>query len=386
MKIDNPDYDNCCVNIIASVCKNFGLKPMHKTLPILDRELSKDYRNVVVILLDGLGQSTLMRKLPEDSFLRSHFVQELSAVFPSSTTPSTVSYKSGLTPIEHGWWAHYLYLKEVGASINLYLNTDNYSKKQLTKKHIAQNVMPYDNILDTIWENTPEDVHCYALCNRDSRDETNVSQLVYEDLNEMCELIHSLVLNDGRKYIYAYHNFPDDLMHKEGPNSLTTERLLSDIDAQLQVLCELCPDTLFIISSDHGQTEIMEVRDIADYPDLNDCLLMPPNGLSRCFNFNIKPNRNKEFEKLAKKYFGDKFVLLSKKQVLDLGLLGRGTPHHKIDDTLGDYLLIAVDDCNLVITTQYELPIIQPIGHHGGLTREEMRVPLIVYGNKNKYW
>ncbi len=382
MKYEFPDYDNCCVNIISSVSKYFGLNPYHSTLPLVDKELKKGYKNVVVLLLDGMGQDMLARQLPQDSFLRTYFLQELSAVFPSSTTPSTVSFKSGLTPLEHGWWGHYLYLKEVGCSTNLYLNTETCSKKNVHMRNVAHNVMPYETILDQIDKITPPSTHCYAICNEEARDEAGITQITYATFDEMSDYIYTLTQNPGGRYIYAYHNFPDDMMHKKGPYSNEVGNLMAELDAQVEYLCKRCSDTLFLISADHGQTEIHEVRDIADYPDVCDCMIMPPTGLSRCFNFYIKADKRQEFVKLAKKYFSDKFLLFSKKEVLEKGLLGKGKQHYKIDDTLSDYLLVAIDDCNLAMTTLYELPIIQPIGNHGGLTVQEMRVPLIMYGEK----
>ena len=382
MKYELPDYNNCCVNLIASVSNYFGVDTGHNSLKIVDRELRKDYKNIVILLLDGMGQELISRKLSAESFIRQNFVQELSAVFPSSTTPATVSFKSGLTPVEHGWWGHFLYFKEVGSTVHLYLNTDAFSKRPMPFHHIAHSVMPYDTILDRIFEKTEEQVRCYALCNEGTRDTAGITQITYNTWEEMSNYIMTLTQNDGKKVLYVYNNLPDALMHDKGPYSPEVADLIAEMDAGLAYLCNNCPDTLFLVTADHGQVDIHEVRDIADYPDVMDCLIMPPNGLTRCFNFYIKPNRHKEFEKLINKYFSDKFVLFSKKQVLEMNLLGDGVPHFKVDDTLGDYLLIGIADSTLAVTTLYEQSIIQPLGNHGGLNKLEMRVPLIMFGDK----
>ena len=49
MRIQLPDYNNCCVNLMNSVAKYFGLEPKHPTLPLVDAELLRGYKNVVVI-------------------------------------------------------------------------------------------------------------------------------------------------------------------------------------------------------------------------------------------------------------------------------------------------------------------------------------------------
>ena len=63
-----PDYNNCCVNLMSSIAKHFNIDTKHNTLSIVDKELTKIYKNVVVLLLDGLGQNILMNSFPKDSF------------------------------------------------------------------------------------------------------------------------------------------------------------------------------------------------------------------------------------------------------------------------------------------------------------------------------
>ncbi len=162
MRIEFPDYNNCCVNLMNSVAKHFGLKAEHNTLPIVDKELQKGYKNVVVLILDGLGQHILMNRFPKDSFLRQNFAQELSAVYPSSTVPATVSFKTGLTPLQHAWWGHFLYFKDLGQTINLYTNNDAFSRKKVAIDDVAHKVMPYSNILDKACE-VDKNLHAYTL-------------------------------------------------------------------------------------------------------------------------------------------------------------------------------------------------------------------------------
>ena len=58
--IKYPDYDRSILSIASSLLKHFGVTDcQHKTLPEFDKLLEKNYKNVIVILLDGLGTSTL---------------------------------------------------------------------------------------------------------------------------------------------------------------------------------------------------------------------------------------------------------------------------------------------------------------------------------------
>lgn len=377
-----PNYDNCCVNMISSVAKHYGIKTKHKTLPVADKLLKNKYRNIVVLLLDGFGKELYNRKCQKDGFFAKHYVQDLSAVFPSSTTPSTVAFKTGCTPLEHGWWAHFLYFKEVGTSVNLYLNTNAYSRTQTGLEHIAHILMPFTTIHERIYQKHKDDVRCYAICPTNCRDQDGITQITYDSYDEMATFVKTVCQSDGKHYVYAYYDAPDKIEHKFGPYSKEVGQTLAEIEAITEVMCQNCPDTLFLISADHGQTPVREVRDLRKYPNLYDCLSTAPNGGSRTTNVFVKQGRHAEFRKLANKYLGDKFLILSKKQVLKIGLLGDGEPHPKIDDTLGDFLIIAIDDCGIFTTTLYNLPAILPFGTHGGLTKEEMTIPLFVYKNK----
>lgn len=381
MKYILPDYDNCCVNIMNSVARHFGLETSHKTLPILDYELTKDYKNVVVILLDGLGQNTLEERLPKNCFLRQNLKQILSAVYPSSTVPATVSFKTGLSPLEHGWWSHFLFFKGIGQTINVYTNNEQNSRKKVNLADVAHRVMPYTNILDRAVEQDTT-LHAYTLCPAEARDNFGVFQVTYNNFVEMSEYISTLTSLEGRRLIYAYHNHPDDTMHHAGVRSDEVDKILIDLNYQLEHLCTSCPDTLFIISSDHGQTELHETRDLTNYPEILDCLIMLPNGCTRCANFYVKKGLERKFQKLIKRNFEDKFILFSREQVYKSNLLGTGTAHPELDNLLGDFILCATSDCNIVCSNLYGHIGIQPLGIHGGLTLDEMRVPLILYGNK----
>ena len=382
MKFKLPDYDNCCVNLISSVAKHYGINTKHKTLPLVNKVLNKNFKNVVVLLLDGFGKELFNREFKNSQFFGKCYAQDLSAVFPSSTTPATVSFKTGYTPFEHGWWAHFLYFKEVGAAVNLYLNTDAYSREQTGLNHIAHTLMPYDTIHQRIYQKHKDDVRCYALCPTNCRDKDGITQITYESYEEMANYVKTLCQNDGKHYIYAYFDHPDSTEHKFGVYSTQAVQKLAEIEAITELMCKSCKDTLFLISADHGQTEVHEVRDITKYPDLCDCFSIAPSGGTRTMNFFVKSGRHAEFKKLAKKYFGDKFLIFSKKEVLSSGLLGKGTMHPKVDDTLGDFLIVPFSDCSLCYSTLFSQKQFVPLGGHGGLSPEEMTVPLFIYQNK----
>ena len=108
-----PNYSNSIMNVTNSLLNYYGAQPHHATLPIVDCLLDKNYKNVVLLVLDGMGTNVIERNLPPDSFLRQHIKAEISSVFPTTTTAATISILSGKTPAEHGWIGWSCYFKEL---------------------------------------------------------------------------------------------------------------------------------------------------------------------------------------------------------------------------------------------------------------------------------
>lgn len=103
-KIKYPDYMNSMVSLANSVLKYFGAPVHHETLALLDRELAeREYENVVLLLLDGMGKCIIDGNLEPDGFFASHLAGTYSAVFPPTTVAATTSICSGLYPVEHCW-------------------------------------------------------------------------------------------------------------------------------------------------------------------------------------------------------------------------------------------------------------------------------------------
>ena len=121
-----PDYKNSILALSNSLLKKYGVKTKHPSLKSLDQKI-KPYKNVILMIFDGLGMNILNQHLKENDFLRKHLFQELSSVYPPTTVAATTSIHSGLAPIEHGWIGWMQYFKEYDRVIELFRNTDAYA-------------------------------------------------------------------------------------------------------------------------------------------------------------------------------------------------------------------------------------------------------------------
>jgi predicted AlkP superfamily pyrophosphatase or phosphodiesterase len=366
MKLLYPDYKRCLVNLSNSILKHFEADYYHSSLEEIDNILnSYNYKNVVLILNDGLGSSILDKHLSKGSFLIKHKLTDITSVFPATTTASTTSVTSGLTPIEHGWLGWYLYIKDIDKTIVTYLNTLKDTEIKAADYNIAKTLMPYKSIFTNI--NEKDKYKAYGVS-------------PYEDINyefskpdDMYEKIANLCRLEGKKFIYCYYNEPDNLMHDLGVNHSLVTSKIEYINNKIETMCSNLEDTLVIVTADHGLIDAEYIY-LNEYPTIYDTLLRETSIEPRSTTFFIKEDKKDIFVSEFNKHFSEHFILLTKEEVINKELFGFGIENIRFKDCLGDFLAIAISNKSLVD----KVPLNPLKGMHAGITIDEVLVPLIV--------
>jgi hypothetical protein len=86
----------------------------------------------------------------------------------------------------------------------------------------------------------------------------------------------------------------------------------------------------------------------------------------------LKPGKEEAVRQYFEHAWPGQFSLITRQQVLDSGLLGRGTPHTDLENRIGD--LVAVPQGKAYLWWVNRPNVMQ--GRHGGLHPDEMLVPL----------
>ena len=144
--IKKPNWNDSLINVISSIAKAFGTKSNYQTNALVDQVLAKDYKNIVLLLLDGLGDENLQELSPH-GILINHKKAVISSTFPSTTVAATTTIESGVSPLEHGWLGWSLYFKEIDRNIDIFPYRDSITKELIPLTDFdAKDVLKYETI------------------------------------------------------------------------------------------------------------------------------------------------------------------------------------------------------------------------------------------------
>ena len=359
-----PDYENCGLNVISSVARYMKAPFRHRPLPALDRLLEAGrYRNVVLFLLDGMGMDALAHDLPADSFFNTHIFRELSAVFPSTTTAATTAIETDYAPSEHGWLGWSLYFHEIDRMVDVFPNRVSVTREVAAPYHVGETYLPLHPVFDRI---TAAGYAKAALI-------SPFGDPKYPELSDIREALISGCREEGPHFFYAYWGDPDHTMHESGVYADEVRKVLKELEAYIQDLALTLPDdTLLLVTADHGLIDVSHLY-VTDHPELTETLLRPTSVEPRATVFYVKPDRLADFPALFKEAFPEGFALMTGEEFRLSGILGPGEPTPKLKDLTGDFVAVSLTGACLDYAPKESMLK----GAHAGLTRLEMRVPLI---------
>jgi len=364
-----PDYEESILNLSCSIQNYYGIQPLHKTLPQVDSILSHNRKHVVVILLDGLGMNILDDNLTYRDFLRRRMLTEYSSVFPPTTTASTTTFLSGKTPIEHGWLGWDVYFEQEDKTVTCFFNTLQGSNEKAADYDIPRKYLPYENIIDQI--NNTGNAKAYF--------EAPFGPEPHKDLYDWTSAIRKNIQKDERNFTYAYWENPDHLLHELGNKDRDVEENIREINAAILDLCEDAKDTVFFITADHGHISIQNTYLEEEYPNITRMLERQVSIEPRAISFYVKPEYKDSFADEFNKYFGNDYKLFTKEEVMKGNLFGDGFPNPNLTG-IGDFIAAGISHKTILWNKKQKIFR----SHHAGLTKDEMRIPLIWYETKPK--
>lgn len=380
-----PDYDGGSIaNLIASLARACGSSaspcpPLAELPPARLAAVS----NLVLLVVDGLGYDLLAeRPGPLAPYLRGH----LTSVFPSTTAAAIPTFMTGLPPSRHGLTGWHMWLREVGALLAILPLSARpgapLAEPLSPRAELPQRLFRHDTLYQsmdrTSYVVSPHFIADSPFNRYHSRDAVKQP---YHGLDGLFAALGQLTAKAGRKFVYGYWPDYDSAAHEHGCRS---PQALAAVDAFAAAFCAWLEqirgsDTLVLVTADHGFIDCPPERQIAlaDHPLLAECLALPLCGERRAAWCYLKPGMAPVFEAYVRQHLAHAARAVPREQLLAEGWFGPGPCHPELAARIGDYALLMADDWVIHDTLPGETPYTL-IGHHGGLSPAEMRVPLLV--------
>ncbi len=375
-----PDHDSPNLlqlsRAIARLCGVDGIEPTGGVLRIEGAIGRHDH--YVLVLVDGMGMH-LVDRLPPADPLRAALAMELQTVSPSSTAPALTTLATALPPAQHavpGWWT---YLPDPGVTATILPFAGRFSEKSLEidpRTAFPAPVMPSRYRRSCFWV-APKTISGSVYSRYSSGDAPHSG---YQSMTiAVATIERRIAAADGPTYTYFYIPFVDKAEHDHGPDAPQVTRAFANVRRRLHLLCEtLRGRARIIITADHGQIGVSEEhRHILDRRDaLISMLRHPPTCEPRFSAFHVRDGERERFAAAFRERLGERFALLTVDDVSALRLLGPTPLSAETHRRLGDFMAIPR---GLDVILYEPKPALRAMkGFHGGLTHEEMRVPLIL--------
>ncbi len=372
-KFIKPNFDNSILNVSTTIAEFLGCKNLEnvKRVKILEKYLSKQYKNVVYINLDGLGMFPLETNLGKDKFFYKNIKKKITSVFPSTTTNATTVLRCATYPSRHVMFGWSIYFKELDRAVAVYLGKDEYTGEPVDMSKIEDiiKISPYTDATSTDYQINSVSPPFITL--------KEGNNFHYNSNDEMFEQLSKICKRKGKQFIYCYNEEPDATMHKFGVTSNRAKEIINYFNDRIESFVKNNADTLVIITPDHGQTDIDEYIEIYKDKPLFETLKTPIYLEPRAFAFQIKEGQEERFLQEMKKYKKD-IKLFKSSWLIEKDYFGEYTEKLKY---LGDYIGV-VKNCHKMIL--FGEKSVRFKGHHTGLTKREMILPLIIVGNKEQ--
>jgi len=370
---------------------------------ILEHCSSGQYDAVVFFLVDGFGWR-FFEKFQDMPFLRrltrSGTVEKLTSQFPSTTSAHVTTIHTGQPVGQSGVYEWFYYEPKVDRIISPLMFSYAGDDERDTLKGIVKGKDLYPN--QTLYQELVEkkvSSHVFGVRDHTPSTYTNVVakganlhgfKTLPEALANLGLLIKS---TDTPAYIHLYFSNIDSTCHKYGPTAPQTE---GEIEAFLLMMDHFFSrvfvgkkKVLFLMTADHGASEVdpkttvflnrdKQFDGIERFFKTNrDGQLLVPAGSARDMFLYIKDEMLDEAQEFLSSCLDGKAEVVKAEWLMENGYFGPEISQN-FRVRVGNLVILPhrYESVWWYEKNKYEQNF---YGHHGGLTPQEMEIPLLTY-------
>jgi hypothetical protein len=386
-----PDYNGLNLkNLLPQIATIFGAgTPDCSTLPSDCLAQLEGVKKVMLIIFDGLGYNRLLHHISSHNSTFSEIAEKgilkpLTTVFPSTTSTALTSLFSGLSPAQHQIIGYHMFSKKYGLIYNTldmkpvygYSNRVELAKDYTHQIRLLSPNFEARGIAVSIV--TKSHIVGSGLSQITHRDQTPITYLLGSDM--WTHSVHALQKPSPLLSI-VYYSGVDTLAHRYGAYSeevtfeLTTlEHNIADFIERLS--SDVKEETLLVFAADHGVADVDKSIYLKDCPELMQHLQLPPVGDGRASYLFCKPEEEEAFRS-AFEAQAQGFRLFSTDELIDRGVFGELLNCGELKEKLGTFTALSCDGTILEYPFFEEDRQSPQRGAHGGMTAEEMIIPLL---------
>ncbi len=379
-----PNYHNgSIVNLMSSFLNAFGGSSDYAPLPLLPPSLLSETKNVVLLVIDGFGYEYLLSR-EQSTIFHKHLKGKITSVFPSTTAAGVTTFLTGLAPQQHAVTGWFMYLKEFGSVAVSLPFEPRCCEASLCRNGIGSDIVYGHTQMFRQIKRQAYSIYHKRIHRSDYNTKMNQSpkKVTYRTLFGFFRKIKKVISSHREeKFIYAYWSEFDTLCHRHGTQSAKVIKHYHELTKKLTALVEVIAktDTTLIITADHGMIDSgpSKTIEVKKHPELRETLILPLCGEPRVAYCYVRPSKTTQFEKYISQNFNGICDLYRSEELIEKQYFGLFEPDRRLYDRIGDYVLImrenyVIKDFLLGENEKFH------IGDHGGVSKEEMFVPLIV--------
>ncbi len=394
-----PRYDSGgFAGLPAAILSAFGPSPTGQ--PNHQPHFAGEYDNIIFCFIDGFGWRHFEKFGAHpflERFARSGHVAKLTAQFPSTTAAHVTCIHTGQNVGQSGIfeWIYYEPLLDAIISPLLFSYSGTIERDQLKASGVdPRQIYPSGTLYQQL--NTLG-VTSTIFQHREYTPST-YSNLVFEGANTRgfkslpeTTLNLALALNQaaGKNYFFMYYDKIDSISHDYGPSSVQVE---AEVDMfmhvmEKQLIGKARPKgkTLLLLSADHGQVEVDPATTIylnQAFPGIEKCMQtnrksrpLVPAGSCRDLFLYIKADMLEETRLMLEKGLAGKADVIKTSDLVEQGYFGPAISEN-MRARLGNLVVLSYPNESV---WWYERGKFEQkfYGHHGGLTPQEMEIPLL---------
>lgn len=375
-----PDYGGgSLVNLMASIAQGCGGSTSHSALAALGPEELRQARNVVLFIIDGLGDQYLRSRGAGGELVRCRRAA-ITSVFPSTTATAITTTYTGASPLEHGLTGWFTYFGEagcVGAPLPFLVRGEQRSLRSrgVTPATLFTAPPLFDALAVACHVVSPSDIVESQYNQRHCAAARRWPYVTPEEL--VAQIGRAARSGPERKFIYAYWPHYDRISHHHGSQSGHALAELEKIDAAFgDTLRALAgTDSVVVATADHGFVDVTPGESLELPASLAARLRFPLCGERRVAYCHVHDPQ--AFVREAEDWLGERGDVRPSRALVEEGWFGPGTPHGRFNERVGDVVLVMRGRYTIKDWIPGEARFMH-IGNHGGTSEDEMSIPLVV--------